>query len=247
MSYKLNILETPVEVAKSFAEDFKETVEKNIKEKGECNISLSGGSTPKLLFDVLGKDYSDKIDWTKVNFFWGDERCVPPNDEQSNYGMTKKHFLNFINIPEENVNRVKGEDNPELEAARYSELIKIKTKINIDIGINKFPVFDLMILGMGDDGHTASIFPDNIELWNSKNICEAAEHPVSKQKRITVTGGVINNSKKIVFLITGKNKADVLKKIINKEDDYLKYPASHVSPVNGDLYFYIDKNAAINL
>lgn len=240
MSYKINIFETPAEVAKTFADDFKETIEKNISEKGKCNISLSGGSTPKLLFDILAKEYSTKIDWSNVKFFWGDERCVPPHDDESNYGMTKKHLLDFITIPSENIFRVKGEDEPEKEAARYSELIKTK----IEIGINKFPAFDLMILGMGDDGHTASIFPNNIEVWNSKNICEVAEHPISKQKRITVTGGVINNSKKIVFLITGINKADVLKKIINKEKDYLIYPASLVNPVYGELYFYIDKNAA---
>jgi len=245
VSYKLKIFETPEEVAKAFAEDIKETVEKNISEKGECNISLSGGSTPKLLFDILAKEYSDKINWKNINFFWGDERCVPPNDNESNYGMTKKHLFDFINLPEENVYRVKGEDEPEKEALRYGELIK--TKIKTGIEVNNFPVFDLMILGMGDDGHTASIFPDIIELWDSQNICEVAEHPVTNQKRITVTGGIINNSKKIVFLITGKNKNYVLKKIINKEEDYLKYPAALVQPVSGELFFYIDKNAAINL
>ena len=245
MSYKLKVFETPEEVAKAFAEDFKETTEINISEKGECNISLSGGSTPKILFDILAKEYSNKIDWTNINFFWGDERCVPPNDSESNYGVTKKHLFDFINIPEENVYRIKGEDEPEKEAVRYEELIK--TKIKIEIGINNFPIFDLMILGMGDDGHTASIFPNNIKLWDSQNICEVAEHPDTKQKRITVTGGVINNSKKIVFLLTGKNKNDVLKKIINKEEDYLKYPAAHVNPFTGELYFYIDKNAAVKL
>lgn len=182
MSYKLKIFETPKEIAKAFAEDFKETTEKNISEKGECNISLSGGSTPKILFDILAKEYSSKINWTKVNFFWGDERCVPPDDSESNYGMTEKHLFDFINILGENIYRVKGEDKPELEAVRYGKEIKNKIKNKSKTG-NDFPVFDIMILGMGEDGHTASIFPNNIELWNSKNICEVAEHPVSKQKK----------------------------------------------------------------
>lgn len=243
MSYKLKIFETPEEVAKAFAEDFRETIEKNISGKGISNISLSGGSTPKLLFDILAKEYSNKIDWTKVHFYWGDERCVLPGDSESNYGMTKKHFLDFINMPAENIHRVKGEDEPELEAVRYGEEIKSKIK-NKSKTQNDTPEFDLMILGMGDDGHTASIFPDSIHLWNSKNICEVAVHPETGQKRITMTGKIINNSAKVVFLITGKNKAEVLKTIINKEDGYLKYPSAHVNPVSGELYFYIDKNAA---
>ena len=166
MSYKLKIFETPDEVAKTFAEDFQGTVEKIIFEKGNINISLSGGSTPKILFDILADRYSNKIDWTKVHLFWGDERCVPPDDEESNYGMTKKRLLNFIIIPEENVHRAKGEVEPEKEAVRYSSEIKTRIKSKNQNGI---PVFDLMILGMGDDGHTASIFPDSIELWDSKN------------------------------------------------------------------------------
>src|SRR5690606_20512735 len=123
--------------------------------------------------------------WTRVHLYWGDERCVPPNDNESNYKMTVDHLLSKIDVPEENVHRIYGENIPKEEAIRYSEVLKSRLP-----QFEGVPQFDLIILGMGDDGHTASIFPYNIHLWDSGNVCEVAVHPDSGQKRITITGKI---------------------------------------------------------
>lgn len=203
------------------------------------HISLSGGSTPKVVFDTLASQYADKIDWTKVHFYWGDERCVPPTDDQSNYKMTMDHLFSKITIPDENIHRVLGENNPTGEAMRYANLLEI----NLD-RVDEVPQFDLVILGMGDDGHTASIFPHEIDLWNAEDHCVVATHPESGQERVSINGAVINKSKEVAFLVTGESKAEKVTAIINKVGDYKKYPASLVNPESGKLVWFLDQSAA---
>jgi len=208
--------------------------------KDKVFISLSGGSTPRMIFKALAENYKNKIDWKKVYLFWGDERCVSPDDEQSNFGMTKELLLNHINIPPENIHRIKGEEKPEQEAVRYSKEILEVVSIK-----NNLPNFDLMVLGIGEDGHTASIFPDQLQLLNSKNICEVSVKSDTKQKRITLTGNVIKNSDIIIFLAVGDNKSHIIKEIIEGEEkSRSKYPAANIHPASGSLYFYMDKAAA---
>ncbi|MEO8447521.1 MAG: 6-phosphogluconolactonase, partial [bacterium] len=210
--------------------------------RGKINVALSGGNTPKALFTVLSVGYKNKIDWSKVNFFWVDERCVPATDEESNFGMTKKFLLDNIAIPEENVHRVFGNHDPVSEAERYSE--DLTRHLPAERG---YPRFDLIILGMGDDGHTASIFPDRMDLFVSEKLCDVVEKPANGQKRITFTGNIIDNAERIYFLVTGKNKAEIVKKILNEEGDYYKYPAAHVQPADGEIKWYLDKAAAESL
>jgi len=208
--------------------------------KDKVFISLSGGSTPKMIFKALAENYKNKIDWKKIYLFWGDERCVSPDDEQSNFGMTKELLLNHINIPPENIHRIKGEEKPEQEAVRYSKEILEVVPIK-----NNLPNFDLMVLGIGEDGHTASIFPDQLQLLNSKNICEVSVKSDTKQKRITLTGNVIKNSDIIIFLAVGDKKSQIIKEIIEGEEkSRSKYPAANIHPASGSLYFYMDKAAA---
>lgn len=235
---KLNISETKLEVAKSFAK----YLQGSVAETSEVHIALSGGSTPKVVFDELAADFHDSIDWTKVHFYWGDERCVPPDDEESNYKMTVDHLLSKIDVPEENIHRIYGENIPKEEALRYSEVLK--SRLPLFEGV---PQFDLIILGMGDDGHTASIFPYNIHLWASANVCEVAVHPDSGQKRITITGKVINNAKKVAFLVTGNSKTAKVREIVGKNGDYQAYPASLVAPKSGGLDWFLDGAAAGDL
>jgi 6-phosphogluconolactonase len=206
-------------------------------QKEKCFIALSGGSTPKIIFQTLSEHFKEKIRWNKIHLFWCDERCVPPDDSESNYGMTKKFLIDFTDIPEENVHRIIGENEPEQEAVRYSKEIK-----NNVVSKNELPSFDLVMLGIGEDGHTASIFPDQMQLLSSNKICDVAVHPFSGQKRITLTGKVINNSDKVIFLLTGKSKADILRKII--EENKKIYPAEFINPVNGELKFFVDDEAA---
>jgi 6-phosphogluconolactonase len=202
-------------------------------------IALSGGSTPKLLFHVLAKEYANKIDWKRVLFFWGDDRMVPASSPESNYGEVKRILLDKIQVPAENIHPINGLNHPKTEAERYSHKILefVPTK-------NGLPNFSMMFMGLGEDGHTASIFPNQMLLLNSPKICEPAWHPETNQPRVTITGNVINNSKKIVFLVTGKNKAEKITEILNKTGNFKIYPASHIVPKEGELYWFLDREAA---
>ncbi|HSP87582.1 MAG TPA: 6-phosphogluconolactonase, partial [Ignavibacteriaceae bacterium] len=229
------------ELADEFTFEFISEINFLLEKKDKVNVAFSGGNTPKLFFQKLMLQ-KEKLNWNKIFLFWGDERCVPPNDPESNYGMTKEFLLDHIEIPDKNITRINGENNPVDEAKRYSEIIK-KTLPEI----NGLPSFEIIILGLGEDGHTASIFPDQMELLNSKEICAEAFHPVTKQRRITLTGSVINNSKKIFFLVSGKNKSYVVGNIFNNKGNYLKYPAYYIKPLNGEVVWYLDKEASSEL
>lgn len=236
MNYK--IAKTKLEVATQFAIYLAQLIEK----KKEFHIALSGGSTPKVVFDELAANFNNKIDWGKVHLYWGDERCVAPNDAQSNYKMTKEHLISKILIPKKNIHRIKGENKPEYEAKRYAkELDEYLPKSK------KVPQFDLVILGMGDDGHTASIFPHELHLWKNKEHCVVATHPDSGQKRVSITGTIINNARAVTFLVTGKTKAEKVNEIHHQIEGYENYPASLVKPKSGQLVWFLDEAAAKGL
>jgi 6-phosphogluconolactonase len=201
-------------------------------------IAISGGKTPEMLFTILGDRYADSVDWDNVHFFWVDERCVPPEDPESNYGMIERTLLRKINIHKRKVHRIKGEDNPVSEAERYSAEIKKYVTFR-----RSFPSFNIILLGLGEDGHTASIFPGKSELFLSDNFCEVAEHPQTGQKRITITGKVINNAEQIFFLIAGRSKAQIVKEVIDRDTQELDYPGKHINPVSGTICFYLDEAA----
>jgi 6-phosphogluconolactonase len=228
------ICPTPDAVAVAFAAHFQKWV---VKKKGSYSVALSGGSTPKLLFQHLAEKHRDSIPWEKVHFFWGDERCVPPDDAASNFKMTAETLLRHIDIPQENIHRIRGEAGPVLEAERYAAEILEYVPIK-----NAWPAFDLVMLGMGEDGHTASIFPHQMELLDSTKICAVAAHPLSGQQRITLTGKVINKADKVAFLITGHSKQKVLKAIREKTGHWETYPAAHIR-AEGDLYWFLDASA----
>jgi len=199
-------------------------------------MAFSGGSTPKSWFDYLAENHAEDIPWERLQIFWGDERFVPPDDPESNYGMTKKHLLEKIKIPEENLHRILGELDPASAAEQYEKELKDN--------LGDKPVFDLIILGMGDDGHTASIFPHEIKLWDSERLCVVATHPISVQKRVSFTGKVINNATAVTFMVTGENKSERVREIINEEPNSVYYPASLVKPNKGTLHWFIDHEAA---
>lgn len=232
------VFENPQAVAAAFAEKLLSW----IPEEGPYHIALSGGSTPKLLFRLLAKSYIDKLPWDRIHFWWGDERCVPPGDPESNFGVTHDLLLSRLNIPAENVHRIRGEDEPEVAAKKYSDEIKKIIPVS-----EHLPVFNLIILGMGDDGHTASIFPYQLHLLESPNICEVATHPDSGQKRVTLTGRVINAAARVAFLVTGVTKAERAREIFRQEDEARRYPAAYISPEEGELCWFLDKAAAAGI
>ncbi|MGB4598961.1 MAG: 6-phosphogluconolactonase [Trichlorobacter sp.] len=222
---------------------FTDRLKEILAEKEIVTIALSGGSTPKSLFDYWATLPAQEIDWTKIKFFWGDERCVPPTHEESNYKMTKEHLFDFVQVPKGNIYRIFGENDPATEAKRYSETLQHELET-----VNGIPSFDIMMLGMGDDGHTASIFPHQIDLWHSEDLCVTATHPVSGQIRVSVSGKVINAARNVVFLVTGENKAHKVEEIISHPDQAAKkYPAALVQPDSENLFWLLDEQAAQKL
>jgi len=200
-------------------------------------VALSGGTTPKLLFEYLARHGNKSVNWNKILFFWSDERCVLPESSDSNYRMARSSLLDKLYIPEEHIFRIYGEDAPEKEAQRYSNILSENIPLE-----NGFPRFDLILLGLGEDGHTASVFAGNTQLFQSQQFCEAVKHPQTGQKRITITGPVINNAIDVAFLVTGSEKAEIVSKVLN--DKTTDYPASLVCPKHGRLSWLLDKEAA---
>jgi 6-phosphogluconolactonase len=239
LSNAIKIFSTPYELAVKFAEELVNSIIESADNRRPFTIALSGGSTPELLFSFLGDHFSNSSLWDFVHFFWVDERCVLPDSQDSNFGMTKRNLLDKIEIPSANIHRIRGEGDPEKEASRYSEEISDFTLIR-----DGLPLFNMIILGLGEDGHTASIFPGHLELFNSGKICEVAVHPLTTQKRITLTGKVLNNADTIAFLVTGSKKADIVEKLINIKSSAIQYPASYIVPVYGLLNWYFDEEAA---
>ena len=218
MNCETKILSDPDAVAQTFAEDFARWVN---AASGSFHVALSGGSTPKLLFKLWASDAAPAIDWDKVHFYWGDERCVAPDDADSNYGLTSKLFFEPAAISPDHIHRVRGESDPEAEAIRYSDLLQ--QQLNTKGGQ---PVFDLVMLGMGGDGHTASIFPHQMSLMQADTVCAVATHPESGQKRITITGNVISAAERIAFLITGDSKAEKYAGIVDNSEESKLWPAT---------------------
>jgi len=235
---QIKIFPTPYELAEKFAQEMVFLINESAKNCKPFTIALSGGTTPELLFSVIGDHFSKSVQWKYVHFFWGDERCVPADSSESNFGMTKRKLFDKIEIPSSNIHRIIGENDPESEAVRYSEEISGGTNKR-----NGLPVFDLVILGLGDDGHTASLFPDHPELFSSDKICEVAVHPLTHQRRITITGRVLNNAEAIVFLVTGSKKAVIVERILKEGPSAQNFPASYIVPVKGRLTWYLDKEA----
>ncbi len=219
------------------AQAFADFLAQKVSENNIVHIALSGGSTPKILFELLADEYDEDIDWEKLHFWWGDERCVPPTDNDSNYKMTKELLFDSISIKDSQIHRVLGENEPQEEANRYGEEILKHLPI-----VNGLPQFDIIMLGMGGDGHTASIFPHEMSLLEDKAICGVANHPESGQKRVTLNGPVINNAQDISFLVTGDGKTEKVDEIFNQKEGYLSYPAAHFNGEN--VVWYLDDSAA---
>ncbi|MDD3322239.1 MAG: 6-phosphogluconolactonase [Paludibacter sp.] len=239
MYENLHVFDSPYDTAHAVAEIILEKAKEKHKLSLPLNIAVSGGNTPKILFTILTTDFSESIPWNIIRLFWVDERCVPPTHPDSNFGMTYESLLKHLPIHDTNIFRMDGEINPEKEAIRYQKVLEKELPTN-----NGFPQFDLILLGMGDDGHTASIFPNDLSLLKSPELVSVGIHPTTGQKRITLTGQTINQAKEIIFLITGNSKADVLRQIIHHEPTFEKYPAAFIHTNSGNVEFYIDKAAA---
>jgi 6-phosphogluconolactonase len=214
-----------------------------IASKGQFFVAVSGGSTPIRLYTLLGSDmYSHQVDWRRLQFFWVDERFVPPSHKDSNYRLLHDYLLSKISIPQENIHPVRTDlTSPQVAASNYEEEIK-----NIfRLAGGSLPEFDLILLGLGEDGHTASLFPDNEVLKETKHLVVSAIDSKHVHHRMTFTLPIINSAENVIFLVSGGNKADVVKKVLVERDRSL--PASLINPERGNLIFLIDKEAALYL
>ncbi len=201
------------------------------------HIALSGGSTPLAIFKHLLAETKPE-EWSGVHLYWGDERCVPPENQESNYGSAFQVMLEPLGLHRDQVHQIMGEEDPVAEAERYGRLLMDHLPVE-----DGFPVFDWVWLGLGSDGHTASIFPHQIALWKSEDPCVVATHPETGQQRISITGGVINASRRVSFIATGTEKAPVIQEILMKEGKFMDYPAFYVNPGSDYLEWYLDKDA----
>ena len=226
---------TPEDLADSFALQLISWVNETVGDT--FHLALSGGKTPSLLFSLLAEKYLHEVPWHKIHFWWGDERMVAPYDQESNFGIVNKLLFWKIGHSSNQIHRIIGEADPAEEAKRYG--LEIHSLIPMH---NNWPEFDLIMLGLGDDGHTASIFPNQMQLLESHNITGIAFHPNTGQPRITLTGKVINNAKRVAFLISGVSKANIFNKIIRYAENSSVYPASHIHP-KGELHWFGDDAA----
>ncbi len=204
----------------------------NTSDTKNFHLAISGGTTPVGLFRLWVEDYKNTIPWSRLHLYWVDERCVPPENSDSNYGMTKRVLLDNITIPIMQVHRIHGEDTPEIEVKRYSFLVE-----NLLIKEKLCPVFDCILLGIGADGHTSSLFPGQNNLLNSPDIYAVSVHPETRLKRIALTGLPILHAKKVFFYVLGKNKTDILKEVIKGNDNY---PAGYIVSRLSDSELFTD-------
>lgn len=235
MIQNIKIFENNSEIAEELASILKKLAA-NTSGKA-IHIALSGGSTPKAIFEILNQQYGKELAYHNLHFWWGDDRCVPPTHNDSNYKWANDLWLKPSGFSAKQIHRVMGENEPNIEAKRYSSEIERYVEAE-----NNIPVFDLILLGMGDDGHTASIFPNQMELLTKNSLCEVAIHPQSGQKRISFTGKLINHAQHVIFLATGRTKAKKVHEVIEKRNANL--PATHIKPTNGVLSWWLDSDSA---
>ncbi|HDR89464.1 MAG TPA: 6-phosphogluconolactonase [Bacteroidetes bacterium] len=232
------VFHDPEETAGQLAGFLLALIGKRLAESENFFMAVSGGSTPLLLFHRLAHA-GGRIPWNRIHLFWVDERCVPPGHPESNYGQAQQVWLQKITMPRENIHRMRGEDDPVIEAQRYGREIE-----NILPKKKGLPAFDVVLLGLGNDGHTASLFPGDNDSLISEKSCLAIRHPQTGQNRITLTPRIINRSKIVCFLVTGKEKAAPVQFILENSPSSEKFPGSYIRPEEGELYWFLDAGAA---
>ena len=222
----IRVFENSRELARGAAEHFVA-----LAQKGRFTVALSGGSTPKALYQILAEEFREQVPWPNVHFFWSDERHVPPDHPDSNYRMAHEALLSRVPVPESNVHRVHSENPSAQEAADEYEKVIV-------------PRLDLILLGLGADGHTASIFPGSDVLHETKRLVAAPWVEKLNTYRITMTLPLLNNGASILFLVSGPEKAQIVKEVLEGPK---KYPAQFVQPTDGELIWMLDRDAAAGL
>ena len=232
----MQIFADPDELARGAAAEFVARASEAVERRGLFTVALSGGSTPKILYTLLASEsFRDRVPWAETHFFWSDERHVAPDHPDSNYHMANEAMLAHVPVPETNIHRIHGENRDAAEAARDYE------RTLIDVTHSTLPRLDLILLGLGTDGHTASIFPGSEALHETTHLVAAPWVEKLNTYRITMTLPLLNNTAAVLFLVSGADKAEIVRAVL---EGPRKYPAQYVSPTNGQLLWLLDKEAA---
>ena len=239
---EIKIFADAKEVSRAAADQFMKLARAAIETKGEFDVALAGGSTPRGAYEILAKSAS-KLQWEKVHVFFGDERCVPPDHSDSNYGMARNSLLSKVPIPANNVHRMKGE----VDAPAAAEQYEGDLRRHFRLGNGELPRFDLVMLGMGDDGHTLSLFPGSGALTETSRLVVANWVEKFQQHRLTLTFPVANNAAEIMFLGAGAGKAKVVGEILGNSPPNDRYPVQKIKPADGGTLWLLDRSAAQGL
>jgi 6-phosphogluconolactonase len=227
----VTVLEDATAVAREAASLFVRSAQEAIAVRGRFVVALSGGSTPKATFEILASDHRDAIDWTKVIAFPGDERCVPPDDADSNYRTARERLVEAGPLPEANLKRWRTEAGPEAAAAAFATMLR------------EFGRLDLVMLGLGPDGHTASLFPRSTALKATDELAVSTWVEKLGAHRLTLTARAINAARRVVFLVVGHDKRDALETVLQGLRDPSRLPAELIHPVDGELIWLVDRAA----
>lgn len=227
------------ELSRAAAELFVEQAAQSGTERNQFLVALNGGSTPNRLFQLLATDYRASVDWSRVHVFWGDERCVPPDSEGSSYGQAREALLSHVAIPEGNIHRARGELGPAEASRDYSLTLKRFASAPLD-----WPRFDLVYLGMGEDGHTASLFPGSPVDVSEPTLPVTAQYQDRPANRVTLTPVVFNSARMVVFMASGEKKAQTFAEVLSDRYNPKLYPAQRIDPKDGKLVWLVDEAAA---
>ena len=232
------IKDSPASLAREAAGIFTAIARESVTHREHFSVAISGGSTPRGMHQMLANDpYLSEMPWDKTHIFWVDERCVPENNPASNYGAAKRDFIDRVPVPKVNIHPMPGRVSPEDGAIRYQrELMDF-----FHSGADRFPVFDLIFLGIGTDGHTASLFPGQRALEEKKKLIVVVKGGNPDVNRLTMTYPVLNLARRIIFMVSGKEKAAILKAVL--DDDGVALPAKKIRPPNGKLIWLLDQEA----
>lgn len=237
---ELRIYETPQQLEAALTDLFVSDAREAIRQRGAFFVALAGGGTPQAAYALLaGSDRRDAIEWQHVFIYFGDERCVPPESDESNYKMAFDALLSKVPIPPQNVHRMHGEDEPARAARAYAQTL-VQT-------MGEAPRFDLILLGMGEDGHTASLFPETDPSAGEEQLVRAVYVEKFGAYRLTLTPRIINNARHVAIALEGSPKAPALRAVREGPYDPVAHPVQIVSPNDGVLTWLVDKSAAANL